>query len=1013
MSSSANKDTSDDSSTNFKERVISYYKNPCIKDLDVVNLCKEKAEEGDNDAMLWLARMYRDGKGVKKNDVKALEWYKKSKNNNIFSRFELLVMLSNQERNFKDAPEGLKIDKRKKEQLLVYKFDCRCMDLIVNLFPFTHYNVVGFSYENENQIGYNENCKDYEKVLIANIDYSHEIKEELILEGVEENEIITVRLNQNKGTFDGPSIICDFDSSKIDKKTWVMVPDELHGLMWFVIKYKLFKDATMPNYNYIVDMQNHFTQLMEIQDLGHYNPWEYYFKSDSLVSLEEAYSGCGVILSSWMPKNTINMGCKPTLSETILKKIDIELEKAGTRKKVLGIICRGTDYISMQPYNHGVPLDAYELIEIADERMNALGFTDIYLNTEDQVAYDAFIEHFGTKMYAIEQNRFKRENVLNAELMENKIPETFGKLIQGERYLIATYLMLMCDSALTCYGAGSSFVRSNMGQKVVENHTKGNWGRFGKKPLIVRSHNKNHFSLLKATHDGSADVFVDSNGLLNNMRGKEIVFTGAEIYLSAGVEYVCSFINDGTNSASLSLILSFENGKKDIICLFHGSVFSVPFDTFCCTAIVKCTSVKDSVIGIQIEEGKMPTKYESYRYSETRICLKDDNYNEYDPDFVDHIDLNKGVVFSHGIEHVLNYEEIERYHGIICYSNGFLTYHSGTSFLGVSKFGPANIFTGKKQMGSIRITGDPKQLRRFSYTIELADLLITGSKGKIEKALCIYSYHAMNGSVNAEKRLARIYRDGIGVKKDIDRAINFMRNAVNSENGQPNNDYVDLLIQRGNDNDLEEAFCRARDYANRGDHGSKWRLSRMYRDGKGVQKDLDKAIELMREVALRRISWSRNEFVDMLHMRGKESDLKEAFNIANNYASEGNEGAIYRLARMYRDGKGVDKDINKAIEWMRKSSDKWYGWSRSELMDLLWQRGNPQDLTEMRNVAELTIEKGNPLVKAGALGRLGRIYRDGKGVEKNIGKAIEFMQKAVEINHVWNKELQNLQREKR
>jgi lipopolysaccharide cholinephosphotransferase len=42
-----------------------------------------------------------------------------------------------------------------------------------------------------------------------------------------------------------------------------------------------------------------------------------------------------------------------------------------------------------------------------------------------------------------------------------------------------------------------------------------------------------------------------------------------------------------------------------------------------------------------------------------------------------------------------------------------------------------------------------------------------------------------------------------------------------------------------------------------------------------------------------------------------------------------------RLGRAYRDGKGVEKDLNKAIEWMRKASEQGLSWAKWELCDLL------------------------------------------------------------------------------
>ena len=50
-----------------------------------------------------------------------------------------------------------------------------------------------------------------------------------------------------------------------------------------------------------------------------------------------------------------------------------------------------------------------------------------------------------------------------------------------------------------------------------------------------------------------------------------------------------------------------------------------------------------------------------------------------------------------------------------------------------------------------------------------------------------------------------------------------------------------------------------------------------------------------------------------------------------------------RLGRAYRDGRGVEKDIDKAISWMHKAAKINFKWER-ELNDLLQKYGDSKDL---------------------------------------------------------------------
>ena len=84
-----------------------------------------------------------------------------------------------------------------------------------------------------------------------------------------------------------------------------------------------------------------------------------------------------------------------------------------------------------------------------------------------------------------------------------------------------------------------------------------------------------------------------------------------------------------------------------------------------------------------------------------------------------------------------------------------------------------------------------------------------------------------------------------------------------------------------------------------------------------------------------------------------EKDLKEALNVASDFSVEGDPSATGRLARMYRDGKGVERDLDKAIALMRQAANKNIGWAKNELIDLLLKRNREEDLKEALNVGQM------------------------------------------------------------
>ena len=145
----------------------------------------------------------------------------------------------------------------------------------------------------------------------------------------------------------------------------------------------------------------------------------------------------------------------------------------------------------------------------------------------------------------------------------------------------------------------------------------------------------------------------------------------------------------------------------------------------------------------------------------------------------------------------------------------------------------------------------------------------------------------------------------------------------------------DEIIERATSKGIAIAFHRFGELAEGGDVTAMRKLSYMHRDGKGTAKDIDKAIEWLRRSAELGDDRIKDEFVGALLKRASLEDFREAHDICVLLAEKDNRNAMFRLGRMYRDGKGTAKDIDKAIEWMRRSAELGNDLAKSELADLL------------------------------------------------------------------------------
>lgn len=168
-------------------------------------------------------------------------------------------------------------------------------------------------------------------------------------------------------------------------------------------------------------------------------------------------------------------------------------------------------------------------------------------------------------------------------------------------------------------------------------------------------------------------------------------------------------------------------------------------------------------------------------------------------------------------------------------------------------------------------------------------------------------------------------------------------------------------------------------------------LARAYRDGRGAPRDLGKAAELMRKARVKKINWTDWELFDILYRINTAESLSEAIAIAKPLEESGNREFVARMARAYRDGRGVEKDLTKAADLMRLAYSKGVNWAGWELFDILWSLNTKEADVEMISIAEPQAKKGNREFEI----RIGRAYHRGRGVNKDLDKAQEFMSRSL------------------
>lgn len=200
---------------------------------------------------------------------------------------------------------------------------------------------------------------------------------------------------------------------------------------------------------------------------------------------------------------------------------------------------------------------------------------------------------------------------------------------------------------------------------------------------------------------------------------------------------------------------------------------------------------------------------------------------------------------------------------------------------------------------------------------------------------------------------------------------------------------LDELWKSGDEKQYKKLFKTCLELIDSNDPQIFGRLARLYRDGKGVEKNLDKALSYMRIAAFRNISWAKGEYVDILISLKDPLANAEAFSYCYENANDDNPVIECRLSRLYRNGLGTVKNIDKAISWMSRAVISNEGWS-GEYVDMLLSTKNSNYWSAAFDIVSKQSDKNPDMMY-----RLSLMYKQGKGVDKDYSQYEYFVNKAA------------------
>ena len=247
------------------------------------------------------------------------------------------------------------------------------------------------------------------------------------------------------------------------------------GLFSFVItNIGWIKYAIDKGYTPVVDMEYYYNAYITKEHVGIDNAWDFYFKQPCGYNLKDIAHSKNIIISSlnaasYKPDfNDLGIvECWRTfscsyfaLSDPVLSETDKKEKELFIGRRVLGVLCRGTDYSSLKPHGHPIQPDPNMVIEKANEEMKRLCCEKLYLATEDENIYEKFVGEFGDRLLTISTDRYSDtgKRLLNdvTEQKENGLSDSSKeKYKKGFDYAVTIGLLSRCTGLVAGQTSGT------------------------------------------------------------------------------------------------------------------------------------------------------------------------------------------------------------------------------------------------------------------------------------------------------------------------------------------------------------------------------------------------------------------------------------------------------------------------------------------------------------------------------------------------------------------------------
>lgn len=201
-----------------------------------------------------------------------------------------------------------------------------------------------------------------------------------------------------------------------------------------------------------------------------------------------------------------------------------------------------------------------------------------------------------------------------------------------------------------------------------------------------------------------------------------------------------------------------------------------------------------------------------------------------------------------------------------------------------------------------------------------------GVEKDVQKAVELFTLAAMQGNSFAAFTLGKMYlSDDPALSRNVAAALKWITNAAEHGN-QFAQYYLGKLLLKGTDDisqDTNSALRWLLASVEQGNVHAEYALAMAYLKGESVPKDSLKAMELLKRASSREHQFAQYQLGKLL-LQGEDvpKDVVAAVHWLTASAMHGNQYAQYALGKLYLLGKGVEKDKDRAAKWFQMAANQ-------------------------------------------------------------------------------------------